>query len=188
MTIEDAKKQAESEILKSFGIDETFKGAGDLDVFENGEQGAALLALSILLQNEILKDDIDKQINDIATDFEEDGTWDDERTKALIADYFYELFEKTRYSDIQDNIASKIPSIEKPSFDKFINHFWWNNYGLKDCIEKRKNNIAQNTNSNSSFAKKLFICRPEIWRGASDKEKTKYYEIKIRNYIIFFII
>jgi len=175
MTIEDAKKQAESEILKSFGIDEKFKGAGDLDVFENGEQGAALLALSILLQNEILKDNIDKQINDIATDFEEDGTWDDEKTKALIADYFYELFEKTRYSDIQDNIASKIPSIEKPSFDKYINHFWWNNYGLKDCIEKRKNNIAQNTNSNSSFAKKLFICRPEIWRGASDKEKTKYY-------------
>ena len=175
MTMEKAKKQAESEVLKSFGIDETFKGAGDLDVFENGEQGAALLALSILLQNEILEDNIDKQINDIATDFEEDGTWDDEKTKALIADYFYELFEKTRYSDIQDNIANLYPSIDIPSFDKYINRFWWNNYGLKDCIEKRKNNIAQNTNSNSSFAKKLFICRPEIWRGASDKEKTKYY-------------
>ena len=46
---------------------------------------------------------------------------------------------------------------------------------LKDCIEKRKNEIAPNKNSNSDFVKKQFICRPGIWRAASDNEISKYY-------------
>ena len=175
MHLEEARKQAESEILKFFGMDDNFKEAGKLDILGKGNQSEALFTLSILMQCEIPKNNTSKRLELIATDFEEDGTWDDEKTKALVADFFYEQFEKTRYSDIQDNIANLYPSIVIPSFDKFINHFWWNIYGLKDCIEKRKNEIAPNKNSNSDFVKKQFICRPGIWRAASDKEISKYY-------------
>ena len=55
MHLEEARKQAESEILKFFGMDDNFKEAGKLDILGKGNQSEALFALSILMQCEIPK-------------------------------------------------------------------------------------------------------------------------------------
>jgi uncharacterized protein (TIGR02145 family) len=170
LPLADAEKQAEKEVLKSFDIDEIFDSTENWNIFGNKDKNAALLALSILMQSVFLKGNIDKILDDIVLDFEKDGSWDDKKTKTLIADFAYKTFEETRFSAINDNIKKSHPSTDIPPFEKYINNFWWQNYGLGSCEGKRKNEVKKNQNSGSDYSKKLFICRPDIWRGASERE------------------
>ena len=50
-TIASAKKKAESEVFKAFGIEVDNASAEDLDIFAKGDDNAALLAISILMQD-----------------------------------------------------------------------------------------------------------------------------------------
>ena len=175
LPLADAGKQAEKEVLKSFDIDEIFDSTENWNIFGNKDKNAALLALSILMQSVFLKGNIDKILDDIVLDFEKDGIWDDKKTKNLIADFAYKTFEETRFSAINENIKKLHSSTDIPPFEKYINNFWWQNYGLGSCEGKRKNEVKKNQNSGSDYSKKLFICRPEIWRGASEEEIFNNY-------------
>lgn len=170
-----AKKQAEEEILKSFGIEGEFANSEDLNVFSKGDGNAALLAFSVLLLRDLSEADFTEQITKFAMDIESDGSWDDDTTKAKIADWAYALDSEGGLLDIRGNIEKwKLGPV--PSFEKFVRNFWYMNYGLGNCNSENKGEVLALKNEFSTkYSDQIrFICKDDAWVEASDFEKDLY--------------
>ena len=174
LSISNAKKQAELEVLKSFGISGILADAEDLSIFGKSDQNAALLAISILMQGNLSEGDFSERLANYATDIETDGIWNDIITATLIADWAYELWIKDNYYQIRANIANWKLTSDIPPFEKYINSFWWNNYGLGICNSKREGEVLKNQNTTSTHASEYYICKAESWLIANDIEKDTY--------------
>ena len=171
VAVADAKKQAESEILKAFGIEGNFENSEDLDIFNSGDGNAALLAFSVLMLRDLSEADLTELLTKFATDIEQDGIWDDEATKTVIADWASTKSLEGGHAAIRNNIASWGLSDEVPNFEKYVNNFWWQNYGLKACDKSRQGEVKKNQNAASVLADEFFICKSETWVVASESEK-----------------
>lgn len=107
MPFSKAKKQAEQEVLKSFGIEEEFNDAEELNIFGTENANAALLAISILMQNDFFVSDgnqegeagLSERLTNYSLDIGTDGVWNDIETQTKIADHFssYSLEEHRTY-------------------------------------------------------------------------------------------
>ncbi len=185
-----AKKQAEAEILKAFGISGNFESSEDLDIFSKGEGNAALLAISVMMLGG-LGDDSEKsseaklteRLAKFAADIEEDGTWDDEKTKAAIADWIRNelahdweecYYEVSHFSRITENIEEwELGDV--PDFEKYARTFWYSNYGLGECNKNNEGKVQGVTNRYSdSFEHRQFICEKGFWRTARNIEADLY--------------
>lgn len=176
MTLAQAKKQAETEVLKSFGIEDELDDAENLSITEKDSQSASLLALSVLMQSSIAETSFDNRLADYASDIEEDGVWDDEKTITKIADWTYKLYLNSAFDKVKSYIEKWNSTVNFSSLEKDLNHFWWHGYDLGSCTENRKNEVKQIKKFYSEFLGKSFICRPDIWRTASEKEIDKYFK------------
>lgn len=126
MPFSKAKKQAEQEVLKSFGIEEEFNDAEELNIFGTENANAALLAISILMQHDGICDwclaqeaALSERLANYSLDIETDGIWNDIETQTKIADHFssYSLEEHRTY--YTENIAQWGISTEIPAFEKY---------------------------------------------------------------------
>ena len=169
-----AEEQATSEIFKIFGIKGDASSANDIDLFGEDNLSAALFAISIMLQGDLSPADIEKRLDDFARDLEQDGVLDSSKT-ATIADWAYLQYIYSKNGTIRSNIEKLHPTASIPAFETEMDNFWWQNYSLGSCTDKRKNKILKNSNSESEYHEKLFICRPSFWRPASEEEIRKYY-------------
>ena len=181
MSVVAAKKQAETEIFKAFGIADEFDLAEDLSIFVtlNEKGNIALLALSVLLQGGRTEEELSKLLDDIATDLEKDGEWNDETTKAKIADWA----RVKSLDSIKTNIKAWRIGTTGANIEKYVRNFWYTNYGLGACTEKRTGEVAATTNKHSATygTQMRFICnkapfKNNLWAGASDIEKDTYGE------------
>ncbi len=124
INVSSAKKQAEAEILNAFGIKGKFANSEDLDIFSKSDENAALLAISVLMLRDLSEADLTELLTKFATDIESDGRWDDEVTKAEIADW-------AKAKDLAGEYASIRGNIEKwnlgtvPDFEKYVRNFWF---------------------------------------------------------------
>ena len=177
MSFSKAKKQAEQEVLKSFGIEEEFNDAEELNIFGTENANAALLAISILMQNDFFVSDgnqegeagLSERLTNYSLDIETDGIWNDIETQTKIADgvSFYTLEEhKARYTE---NIAQWGISTEIPAFEKYIGVFWWTNYGLGACNAENEGEVKQNINELSAYYQAYYVCKNEMWQVAEGK-------------------
>ncbi len=174
MPVADAKKQAEKEVLASFGIDGNFANSEDLSIFGKGDENAALLAISILMQGDLSEADFSERLADYAADIETDGKWDDTKTAAEIADWGAAKSLGQSLSYIRTKITDWGLSAEVPAFEKYVDNYWWQNYGLGTCEEKREGEVLQNQNSVSQNYGVFFICDNKAWRLATDIEMDTY--------------
>ncbi len=174
VAVADAKKQAESEILDAFEIKGEFENSEDLDIFSSGDGNAALLAFSVLMLGNLTEADLTERLTNFATDVEQDGKWDDEKTKAVIADWASGMSLADGLAGIRNNIAGWNFSNEVPAFEKYVNNFWWQNYDLGTCDSKREGEILQASNLLSANNGVHFICNNAAWRVATDLEKDTY--------------
>ena len=172
--VSEAKKQAESEILDAFEIKGEFENSEDLDIFSSGDGNAALLAFSVLMLGNLTEADLTERLTNFATDVEQDGKWDDEKTKAIIADWASGMSLADGLAGIRNNIAGWNFSNDVPAFEKYVNNFWWQNYGLGTCDSKREGEILQASNLLSANNGVHFICNNAAWRVATDLEKDIY--------------
>lgn len=183
ISVSAAKKQAETEIFKAFEIQGDFANSEDLDIFSKGEGNAALLAISVLMLDDRGCDDdpycgqanLTELLSKFATDIEKDGKWDDEITKAKIADWAESLESWGELDEIRSNIEKwKLGDI--PEFEKYVRHFWYTNYGLGECNKKREGEIMASKNEHSeTYGTKIrFICKDGAWEEASDMDKDFY--------------
>ena len=174
LSVAKAKKQAEAEIFKSFGIEENFAAAEDLNIFGADDQSAALLAVSILMQSDLSEGDFSERLADYAADIESDGIWNDAKTATEIADWANSQWLGSGLVKIRDNITKWEISADAPSFEKYVNNFWWQNYGLGICDAKREGEVLKNQNTASVNADVYYICKSKSWQVASDIEKDTY--------------
>ena len=175
VNVSAAKKQAEAEIFNAFGIQGDFANSEDLDIFSKGEGNAALLAFSVLMLRDLSEADLTELLTKFAIDIEKDGKWNDDATKAKIADW-------AQSKDVAGTLASIRSNIEKwnlgavPEFEKFVRNFWYTNYGLGDCDKVREGEViaAKNELSSTYGTQSRFICKSGAWVEASDIEKDFY--------------
>ena len=84
LTVKQAKRQAQKEILKIFGIElDAGKDAEDMDVFGADKADAALLAISILLQGDRFESELTALLTEISNAIVENGVWKGDRADSV---------------------------------------------------------------------------------------------------------
>ena len=112
-----AKKQAESEFLSAFHVNDKFENFEDMNIFGDSEEGGALLAISVLVLKYYGNAKLAEFLETFAADFKKDGTWDDESARYNVGSrYNYWADDVLR---IRNNVVDwKIGSV--PKFGKYI--------------------------------------------------------------------
>ena len=174
VSVAEAKKQAETEVLKSFEIEGEFGDAEDLNIFGESDQSAALLAVSVLMQGNLSEGDFSERLANYAADIESDGVWNDTKTATQIADWAITQSMSGGLALIRNNIAGWNLSTGVPAFEKYVDNFWWQNYGLGTCDKEREGEVKKNQNAGSINADKYFICRSNLWYVATTLEYDTY--------------
>ena len=174
LSVGKAKKQAESEILGTFGISGDFASAEDLSIFGTDDGAAALLAISVLMQGDLNEADFSERLANYAADIEEDGVWDDFVTATVIADWAATKSLAGELGSIRNNIAEWGFSDEVPAFEKYVDEYWWQIYSLGICDKKHKGDVKAASNVLSGNNGVYFICDDGDWRMATDIEKDTY--------------
>lgn len=174
-SVAEAKKQAEQEILKAFQVaDESIEGFEGLSIFESGKGNAVLLAISILMQGELSEAEFSERLADFAYDIEDDGVWDDSVTATKIADWASARSEGDYYASIRKNMEDWELSDTIPEFEKTVDKFWWENYGLGDCDKKAEGELKENMNRMSELAHATFRCKDGRWLKKVYDDWTSY--------------
>ena len=162
-TIASAKKKAESDVFKAFGIEVDNASAEDLDIFAKGDDNAALLAISILMQGKLTEGKLSDRLAGFASDIEKDGSWDDENEKTDIADWA----STADLAKIRANIRSWELGENVPAFEKFFKRFWWNNFKLGECDAETAGMTKKNKNELSATYGEDYRCAANEWKLAS---------------------
>ena len=174
LSVAKAKKQAEAEIFKSFGIEGDFAAAEDLNIFGADDQSAALLAVSILMQSDLSEGDFSERLADYAADIESDGIWNDAKTATEIADWASNRSLTGTLTAIRNNIAGWGLAADVPAFEKYVDRYWWQVYSLGFCDKDREGEVKAAENALSGNNGVHFICGDGAWRKATDIEKDTY--------------
>ena len=188
-SVTKAKAQAEKEIIAAMAMDESGDAFEDLDIFKSGDGNAKLLAISILLQGDEDVAGFTERIGKLAQELTENGSWNDSATRNAIAEWAFEKeknneidsnylddddnFRKRSISGIRKNILAWGFSDSLPNFEKYINMFWADNYGLGKCNDSNKGDTAINVNSLSPYVGFKFVCDGTFWRF-THKGTSKY--------------
>ena len=172
MSIADAKAQAEEEVLASFAIEGDFGESEDLNIFESGDGNAALLAVSVLMQGDADVAGLTERIGEFGISLAEGGSWDDADTKTAIADWACDVDLKGSLSTVRKNVEDWKYADTVPAFEKYVTNFWWNNYGLGVCNDKRENETKRNINKLSNLYNEYFVCEKGRWIIPGDDAKS----------------
>jgi hypothetical protein len=162
-SIAEAKEQAEKEILATFGIDGDFAESEDLNIFESGDGNAALLAVSVLMQSDVDVAGLTERMGEFSIALAEGGSWDDADTKTAIADWASDVDLKGTIANVRKNVENWKYADSAPAFEKYVTNFWWNNYGLGVCNDKRENETRRNVNKLSKLYDEYFVCEKGRW-------------------------
>ena len=172
MPIADAKAQAESEVLASFAIEGDFAESEDLNIFESGDGNAALLAVSVLLQSDVDVAGLTERMGEFSIAIAEGGSWDDADTKTAIADWACDADLKGSLKTVRKNVEDWKYADTVPAFEKYVTNFWWNNYGLGVCNDKRENETKRNVNKLSKLYNEYFVCEGGRWYIPGDEPES----------------
>ena len=130
----DAKKQAEKEVLAAFSVnakDGEFAQFEDLNILEKGDDNAALLAVSVMMQSDLKVTKLAERVKDVAADIAKDGSWDDDKTKMEIAEW-------TATAEKNGDLANVGKNIEKWGGSDDVSAF-------ETVVEKFAENVASDT-------------------------------------------
>ena len=172
-SITEAKTQAEGEIFSTLAMDESSDAFEDLNIFKSGNGNAKLLAISILMQSETDIANFTDRIGRFAMEFAQNGTWNDKTTRNAIAEWAFETEQYDQFEYIRENILAWGISDTLPDFEKYINMFWADNYGLGKCSDTNKGDTAVNVNSLSPHEGLKFVCDGTLWKS-THKGTSKY--------------
>ncbi len=170
-----AKKQADQEIMTAFEVPTTVKYSEDLSVFEDSEDdnvdyaNASLMMLNLLFLGNRSDTEIKIAIDRFIADIEKDGSWEDDSTKAVMADFATEIDG--------DEIRANVKSwniLDVPRFEAQVEMFWNNVYGLGGCTSVRSGVIAQNKNKYSKNVNSYYLCKSSSWKKITNLEADTY--------------
>ena len=119
----EAKAQAEKEVLAAFDIAGSFVEFENLNIFESGDENAALLAVSVMMQAETDVAGLEKRIEKFVDSFAETGKWNDDKTKATIEEWQVAATADGTLDSIRKNIEGWGYANVVPAFEKYIEAF-----------------------------------------------------------------
>lgn len=117
---EEAKAQAEKEVLAAFGIAGDFDNSEDLNIFGPGDGNAALLAVSVMMQGDADVAALAKRIERFEDSFAESGVWNDPETKKAIAEWIVATMVGGGLENIRKNLEGLGIADTIPAFEKYI--------------------------------------------------------------------
>ncbi len=167
-SVSAAKTQADYEIMTAFEITPTISNSEVKETFGSGAD-PTLLAMAALFIGNRSDAEISRTINSFKADIADDGVWNDEKTKAEMADWA----ESFDYSVVRANVKSWNITVI-PEFETQLRTFWYNAYGLGGCGQNRYEVVAPVTNAQSANYNVHYICKSSGWQKASDIEKDTY--------------
>ena len=126
MEFAEAKKKAEKEVLAAFNVkskDGEFAQFEDLSILEKGDDNAALLAVSVMVQSDLKVAKLVERVNDVATDIAKDGSWDDDKTKTEIAEWTATAEKNGDLANVGKNIEKWGGSDDVSAFEAVVEKF-----------------------------------------------------------------
>ena len=157
-TFAKAKKRAQQEILKAFGISGDFADSEDMSIFGSSEGSAILLAISVLLQGERTEASFTDLLMDFNQSIKNSSEWSIAKRTEL-ADWA----SGADFRKIRDNITAWGLAYEVPIFEKYVRKFWSDNYGLGECNPAGKELTAPNVNPLSRNEGRYYVCNGNYW-------------------------
>ena len=133
MSFDDAKMQAEKEILTALGLVDRFESFEGLSIYEKGDGNAALLATSVMLQSDLDAEKLTDRLDGFASSITESGEWDDEKMKKKMTDWADSAKSRGKYETIRDNLEKWSDSDEIPDFEKVVDEI---NKDAKETTQK----------------------------------------------------
>lgn len=161
-----AKSQAEKEVLAAFGWPTNNHAFEDLSIFGTSEDDAKLLAASILLQGNLSDADMTSRLTILATDFEEDGQWNDSAAKVKVADWAMDTTRK--YPTMRKQLEELGGTV--PNFEKYISIYVGDVYGIGICNGELDGARVKMTNAYSNNLGKIYACDDGKWRYPTTSE------------------
>lgn len=188
MKISRARDSSKKEILKTFHIElERISDLEDLNILKKGDDNAALLAISIMLQRDSSDAVLTELLSEISVDISEYGAWKDSLKRAEVALWSAKADVSGKFPDFRSNMANWSDEKEIPDFEKYIRSFWTKELGFGKCGVNVPNAAAKNIFENQpekAVATYLryfkeddrFVCDASVegnprWRFATDIEK-----------------
>ncbi len=137
----DAKKQAQSEILKIFEINNSgIAESENLDITKTGEGNEILLAISAILQGYLSVGELSELLANIGTDIREDGEINTEAIGSILIKNAKTLKTEEIRKNLENKYLYMSGDIEFPDFEKYINQFIENtDFKLPELIEYPEN-------------------------------------------------
>ena len=126
MSFAEAKKQAEKEVLAAFSVkakDGEFALSEDLNILEKGDDNAALLAVSVMMQSDLKVAKLAERVNDVAADIAKDGSWDNDKTKTEIAEWAATADKNGEFENVGKNIEKWGGSDDVSAFETVVEKF-----------------------------------------------------------------
>ena len=181
LTFGEAKKQAESEVLRAFAIRGDFALPEDLNIYGDGDGNAALLAISVLILGGLEKDGaselpfglamgsvddkeeslLEKRITDFVDNLENDGFWENDRIAANMADWAMAKSVNGELDSFRKNVVY------------YIDSFWWRVYGFDACDAELDGSAWTNMNPHSAKTRENFVCDDGKWIPEKLEENGK---------------
>lgn len=169
MSVVEAKKQAEQEILKAFGFEGDFGSSEDLNILSAGDGNAALLAFSILMQGDRSESELTELLTKFASEIKTTGKWSNSSQRLEIADWAKNADLTMKLDTIAINInAWKIGTA--PEFKSLVRSFWHKEFDLPVCTDSTQGKLAKSKSNDIEH----FICKNGKWNLATDIEKDTY--------------
>jgi len=170
-----AKKQAKADVVKAFYLEGSEKcNSEDLHIFnencvtyENESYlDVTLMPISILMLHNLPESDNVQLMTNLGIDIEKDGKWDDESTKAKIADWVADQDLLDSFETIRGNIKNWNMGTFY-DFGYSLREFWHSAYGLTSSLCNEGDVVSVN---NKYSAKQNLVCKNEKWVEASAVE------------------
>lgn len=120
----EAKKQAQSEILKIFEISKSdISVSENLDISKTGEENAILLAVSVILQGYLSVAELSELLANISVDIREDGEINTEALGQILLKNAKTLKTEEIRGNLEIRYKNMGVNVEIPEFEKYVNQF-----------------------------------------------------------------
>ena len=123
-TLNEAKKQAQKEILEIFEIVNSDMAESEmLDISKEGEDNAILLAVSVILQGFLSVSDLSELLANISTDIREDGILNSHTLGSVLINNAKNINLESIRTNLENRFEALGISVTVPEFEPYVQNF-----------------------------------------------------------------
>lgn len=124
MFFQEAKAQAQSEILEIFNINTSLSETSEaLDISQGGDENAILLAISLILQGYHTEGELTELLSNIRTDIRGDGVLNSSSVGSQLINHAVYLDTTEIRNNLENRYSDLGVNAEIPNFEKYITNF-----------------------------------------------------------------